>query len=161
MLLLLIGKCLESTDYYKNIMKINEDYSGIILENDKGKFLFQLRDNNPRIPNPNKWSLFGGGIKRGESPKQAVIREVKEELGFKLDKSKLKILFKKESKKNRRFVFYYKLQNEQKYFRLKEGQKYGFLSLSEIIFKKNVVPSLRIFMLLYPFLKRKVVHRKV
>lgn len=137
-------------------MKINKNYSGIIMENSEGKLLFQLRDNKPEISSPNKWSLFGGGIEKGETPLQAVVREVKEELGIKLNRNKLKLLLKKESKDSKRFVFYYKLDGEQKRFKLMEGQKYEFLSLREIIFRKNVVPSLRRLMLTYHFLKLKM-----
>ena len=65
-------------------------YSGAILRNNEGKILFQLRDENGR--NPNKWGIFGGGIKKGEKPINALIREIKEELGIKI--SKLDILKK-------------------------------------------------------------------
>lgn len=44
-----------------------------------GKYLYVLRDNKPQIPNPNKWSLFGGGINPGETVEQAAIRELNEE----------------------------------------------------------------------------------
>mgnify|MGYP001574773866 CR=1 FL=1 len=51
--------------------------------------LFQLKDNNPVIKNKNLWSLFGGGIKTGEKPVEAAIRELKEELGIKIKKRQL------------------------------------------------------------------------
>ena len=142
-------------------MEINKNYSGIMLEGDNGKFLFQLRDNKHGLSNRNKWGLFGGGIEAGETPVQTIIREIKEELGFKLNKDRMKILFKRESKKNKRFVFYYKLQNGQKDFKLGEGKKYRSFSLRDIIFRNNVVPSLRIFILMYPFFRFKMDIRKI
>ena len=142
-------------------MEINKNYSGIMLEGDNGGFLFQLRDNKHGLSNRKKWSLFGGGIEAGETPIQAIIREIKEELGFKLNKDRIKILFKRESKKNKRFVFYYKLQNGQKDFKLEEGKKYRSFSLRDIIFRNNVVPSLRIFILMYPFFRFKMDIRKI
>ena len=39
-------------------------YSGAILKNGNGRILFQLRDEKGR--NPNKWGIFGGGIRKNE-----------------------------------------------------------------------------------------------
>ena len=62
--------------------------AAIILENDFGKFLLALRDNNPMISFPNCWDLIGGHIEEGETPEQALIREYKEELGLTLKEHK-------------------------------------------------------------------------
>lgn len=40
--------------------------------------------NSPRGPYPGGWTLPGGGIDHGESPQQAVVREVAEETGLEL-----------------------------------------------------------------------------
>ena len=138
-------------------MKVNRNYSGIIIENSKGEFLFQLRDSKQGLPHPNRWSLFGGGIESGENSVQAILREVKEELDFDLASKNLKLLFKKESKKEKRYVFYYKLKEDSAKFKLGEGQRFEFLRLRDILFKKNVVPSLRLFMFLYPFFKLRAI----
>ncbi|MBG0858895.1 MAG: NUDIX domain-containing protein [Bacteroidales bacterium] len=58
--------------------------AAIILENDKGEFLFYLRDNKPGIPFPRHWDLFGGHVEDGEAPEEALIRELKEELNYDL-----------------------------------------------------------------------------
>jgi 8-oxo-dGTP diphosphatase len=58
--------------------------AAIIFENDKGELLFYLRDNKPGIPFPQHWDLFGGHIEDGETPEEALIREVKEELNYNL-----------------------------------------------------------------------------
>ncbi|NMG11465.1 NUDIX hydrolase [Brasilonema sp. UFV-L1] len=50
----------------------------------KGKFLMQLRDNNPDIAYPGHWGLFGGHIELGETPEVAVQREILEEIGYTL-----------------------------------------------------------------------------
>jgi 8-oxo-dGTP pyrophosphatase MutT (NUDIX family) len=54
--------------------------AAIIFENDKGEFLFFLRDNKPGIPFPLHWDLFGGHVEEGETPEEALVREVKEEI---------------------------------------------------------------------------------
>jgi len=58
--------------------------AAIILENDKGEFLLALRDNKSWIPFPNHWDLIGGHIEEGETPDDALVREVKEELNIDL-----------------------------------------------------------------------------
>jgi 8-oxo-dGTP diphosphatase len=58
--------------------------AAIILENDKGEFLLTLRDNKPGIPFPNHWDLIGGHVEEGETPEEALVREVKEELDIEL-----------------------------------------------------------------------------
>jgi len=61
-----------------------KEIAAIILENDKGEFLLYLRDNKRGIPFPDHWDLIGGHVEEGESPEQALIREVKEELDIDL-----------------------------------------------------------------------------
>ncbi len=58
--------------------------AAIILENDKGEFLLYLRDNKPGIPFPLCWDLIGGHVEEGETPEEALVREVKEELDIDL-----------------------------------------------------------------------------
>jgi 8-oxo-dGTP diphosphatase len=61
-----------------------KEIAAIILENDKGEFLLYLRDNKPSIPFPDHWDLIGGHVEEGETPEQALVREVKEELDIDL-----------------------------------------------------------------------------
>lgn len=58
--------------------------AAIIFENDKGEFLLYLRDNKPGIPFPDHWDLIGGHVEEGETPEEALVREVKEELNIDL-----------------------------------------------------------------------------
>ncbi len=48
------------------------------------KLLIYLRDDKPEISFPNHWDLFGGILEDGETPEQALVREVKEEIGIDL-----------------------------------------------------------------------------
>ena len=56
----------------------------VLLFDRTGCLLIYLRDDKPEIPFPNHWDLFGGHLEDGESPEQALVREVKEELGVTL-----------------------------------------------------------------------------
>lgn len=58
--------------------------AAIILENDAGEILLYLRDNKPGLPFPHHWDLFGGHVEAGETPEEALVREVQEELGLNL-----------------------------------------------------------------------------
>ncbi len=48
----------------------------------EGRYLLQLRDDDPDIYYPAHWGLFGGGIDPGETAERALYRELREELGF-------------------------------------------------------------------------------
>lgn len=47
-----------------------------------GKFLMQLRDDIPTIVYPGHWAFFGGHIEPGETPADAMRRELLEEIGY-------------------------------------------------------------------------------
>jgi 8-oxo-dGTP diphosphatase len=61
-----------------------KEIAAIILENDNREFLLYLRDNKPDIPYPDHWDLIGGHVEEGETPEEALVREVKEELDIDL-----------------------------------------------------------------------------
>ena len=113
-------------------------YVGIILTSSEGKFLIQLRDNNPKITNPGKWGLFGGSSEDQETPQEAIIREIEEELGIKLESLKLKEIYSKDPN----FLFFYELNDgEEKRLKLMEGQKIGKFTIKEILDLPNLAPG--------------------
>jgi 8-oxo-dGTP diphosphatase len=61
---------------------------GCIILTQQGELLLQQRDDNC-LRFPGCLATFGGGIEPGESPGQAVMRELKEELGATVNESSL------------------------------------------------------------------------
>ena len=106
-----------------------------MLENSQNKILLYLRDNNPDIPFPHHWDLFGGYIEEGESPEQALIREVKEELDYDLTEFKFfkkYKCFKGDVHPNIKYIFVGKIKKPIKEFNLQVGEKLRFFSRKEI-----------------------------
>ena len=60
---------------------LNGSKAIIICENEI--FLFH-RDNKPECKYPLCWQIVGGGIEEGESPEEALKREVREETSYKI-----------------------------------------------------------------------------
>jgi len=56
----------------------------VIVNNDNKILLLKRGEKAPWMPN--KWSLIGGGIDKGETPQHAVEREIEEETGLELKK---------------------------------------------------------------------------
>lgn len=128
-------------------------YAGIIIKRTDGKMLFQLRDNKPSIPNPNKWGIIGGGIEKGESAIRAVTRELNEELGLKIAPQKITPLITIPTLRGPYHIFQLNYLSHKTSLRLYEGQKIKFLSRKQILKKANVVSSLRLFLILYPIIE--------
>ena len=59
-----------------------------LLTMGKGKYIMQLRDSKPNIFYPDHWGCFGGAVEIGESPEEAIKREVFEEVEFKINELK-------------------------------------------------------------------------
>lgn len=109
--------------------------ASIILENDKGEILLYLRDNKPTIPFPHHWDLFGGYIEEGETPEEALVREVKEELNYDLVEYRF---FKRyeclegDVHQNIKYVYIGKINKPIEELTLSEGEKLQFFSREEI-----------------------------
>ncbi len=112
-----------------------EKIATIILENNKGEILLYLRDNKPDIPFPHHWDLFGGYIEEGETPEEALIREVKEELNFDLKDYKF---FKKyeclkgDVNQNEKYVYVGRINLPIEKITLSEGERLQFFSKEKI-----------------------------
>ncbi len=76
----------------------------VFIENSKGEFLFQMTSKRKK----NVWATTGGHVKSGQTSKEAIIEEIKEELGIDINEDEVKLF--KTYKYNDAFkdVFYIK-----------------------------------------------------
>lgn len=102
----------------------------IIIKNSKGQILLQLRDNKPNIPFPNQWVTLGGSVEDGETPKEAMKRELKEEIELDFDDFSLFKPYEWDDKVE--IVFQAKLNIEPEKVILHEGQEIKYFYWEEI-----------------------------
>jgi 8-oxo-dGTP diphosphatase len=128
------------------IYKMTKDIVvSVILINDKGYFLMHLRDNKPKIVYPNHWSFLGGHVEMNEFPEQALRREIKEEIGYDLEKV---IYLDRFDDLHKSIVYMYKSRINKRLddLTLTEGQKLNYFSFDEI-FKLKIPEPLRDFLI--------------
>lgn len=112
----------------------------ILLEDSLGRIAFQLRDDKPEVVGRNCWGLFGGLSEQHESPGQTVIREISEELGYRLESSKLTFLKSHcTNEELKSYIFHYPISDELDGTVLKEGQALQFMTSTDLV-GKRVIP---------------------
>ncbi len=94
------------------------------------RFLMQLRDNIPNLVAAGCWAFFGGHIEPGETPEIAVVREIKEEIGY--DLPSLAPFGIYDDEKVIRHVFQAPLLVELNQLVLNEGWDMGLLTSEDI-----------------------------
>jgi 8-oxo-dGTP diphosphatase len=109
--------------------------AAIILENDKGEFLLALRDNKSWIPFPDHWDLIGGHVEDGETPEEALIREVKEELDIEIHDYKFYkefLCLEGDAFENIKYIYSGKINIPIEEITLYEGQYARYFTKEEI-----------------------------
>lgn len=109
-------------------------YAGGFLYNpETQKVLLHKRDNNTTV-NPNKWAFFGGLAEGDETPIEAFIREVKEELSINIKESEiapLRMYFNKE-RQTHRHTFFVSSVLDKSAMTLGEGADFDWVSVDEM-----------------------------
>lgn len=97
--------------------------------NEKGELLLQKRSASKKQA-PNKWGICAGHIDTGETPENAIVREIEEEIGLQVSINELKEIYisKKSGKHNNRFQYTYVLKTNKKI----EEYKIQYEELSEL-----------------------------
>lgn len=121
--------------------------SAIILENDNGEFLLALRDNKPGIPFPNHWDLIGGHVEEGETPEEALVREVKEELDIDLKEYSFFKIYEcltGDAYENTKYIYSGKINIPIEEVTLLEGERPQYFTREEILDVKfaNIMKSI-------------------
>ena len=103
------------------------------------KYLLQLRDNNPKITCPNKWSFFGGALNQNELPWHGLQRELKEELDWCPESGTYLFQYILSPKTNYiNYFFSVPFVDEHQKLILLEGQDMSWFSRREIKFCKQM-----------------------
>ncbi len=111
----------------------------------EGKILLVLRDNIPTISYPNTWNTPGGGIDEGESPKEAIVRELQEEINL-LPKEVIDTgtTTYTDGSVVHRFFVPVSDQEFSSIYLVSEGQKIGWFTLDEL-FQLEVSPHSMVY----------------
>ncbi len=108
-----------------------------ILINAEGKILLQLRDDRPDIKNPNCWTTFGGGVEDGETPDEAIHRELLEEIELKLPIKLWKVLDYPVERNGQQlivenYIYVGRIDHPASEIKLNEGQALGYFGLDDL-----------------------------
>jgi 8-oxo-dGTP pyrophosphatase MutT (NUDIX family) len=109
-------------------------FAGIILVNPEAEALLQLRSKDDYLY-PNCWTLPGGRVEEGESFEQAILREVKEELGLDLRGHNLfkTIVENTLDETTERHIYWGDISERIEDLKLGEGAAWEYFSLGEIL----------------------------
>ena len=121
--------------------------AAIILENDNGELLLNLRDDKPDIPFPDHWDLIGGHVEEGETPEEALVREVKEELDIDLKEYtfyKRYVCLTGDAYENTKYIYTGRINLPIEEVTLLEGVRPQYFSRAEIPYVKfaNILKSI-------------------
>lgn len=122
----------------KEKKKIVKNAVAIIADRDN-KFLLLKRADSEDIWMPNKWALVGGGIEKGETPQQAVQREIEEETTLKITKFIKSFSIQRNSNNSMEYMFACRYNGDPTDVNLnQENVKYGWFSVGEMEYLDTV-----------------------
>lgn len=96
----------------------------------EGRWLLQLRDDVPHIIAPGCWALFGGHLDPGETPEQALRRELREEIAWEV--GPLAFCVRHDRPERSLHYFHAALTVPLEALQLLEGQDMALVTLAEL-----------------------------
>ncbi len=96
------------------------------------RLLLQLRDNIPEIIAPNHWGLFGGTVDEGETPAEAMKREIEEELCLVPPEPKYLLTWEAPDRPCTTYIFGIPLTVPTSELTLTEGQAFQLFTFEEL-----------------------------
>jgi 8-oxo-dGTP pyrophosphatase MutT (NUDIX family) len=110
-----------------------------VIVNKNNKILLLKRVDDPKIWQPNKWALAGGGIDKGETPQQAVEREILEETGLEIKKFVNSFSIERHGDSiEHMFACRYEGEDTDVELDTKENTNYGWYDVSEMEYLDTV-----------------------
>lgn len=98
--------------------------------------------NDKKSGNPKEWDYFGGGGKKGETPEEALRRELREELRIDLQRGKVKPLSGWIEGNYHKCIFYLlPTREDKKNMRLCEGSGMGWFSFDDALKLGDLAPD--------------------
>ena len=117
-------------------------FAGVLLEDDAGRLLLQHRTADAPYY-PSTWGAFGGGAEGDETPGQAAVREIGEELGLQIRETDLRPICVVHMEPGDSHYFAAPLKRTLDQLRLMEGDDMQLFS-SEEIADLDLMPNARI-----------------
>lgn len=105
------------------------------------RYVMQLRDFIPGIAAPGTWGLFGGAMEAGESPQEAIQRELYEELGIRCSPKRL-------TEQRDHIVFHEDITAKWPRAKLREGAGIGVFTIEKLRTVREV-PDLGMYFVLH------------
>ena len=106
----------------------------------QNEYLLQLRDDRPDIWYGNHWSFFGGGLEIGETPWQALQRELVEELEWCPETGRFLYEWNNPEYPVRIHFFAVPFNGDRKQLVLHEGQSLRWFSIEMMVRESQIAP---------------------